>query len=158
MDIIIMVLTTVKHNICFLNTRHISSHNPLQYIHTASWLYHKSRPCACIYVWWRNKLHFLFEITVTFNVSLHNEITAIVTEIICTWRGWLVGLSSSAANGKGYTGMFSLLVVPSLCLSVSVYMPVRNVREELVNDFDYIFRIGGIWHKEQSAICWECYV
>ena len=40
---------------------------------------------------------------------------------------WVVGVLSSAANGKGYTGMFSLLVAPSfppsvcLCLCICLW-------------------------------------
>ena len=72
--------------------------------------------------------------------------------------GWFIIICGERQRLYGYVFTVGRSVLPSLCLSVSVYMPVRNVREELVNDFDYIFRIGGIWHKEQSAICWECYV
>ena len=129
MDITIMVLTTVKHNIYaswIHATFHHITHFNISTQQTGSITNHV-HVHVYIYVWWRNKLHFLFEITVTFNMSPHNEITAIVTEIICTWRGWLVGLLSSAANGKGYTGIFSLLVAPSfppsvcLCLCICLW-------------------------------------
>ena len=48
-------------------------------------------------------------------------------------------------------------ICPSVCLFVSVCIPVSNM-ENMMNwrkDFRYIFMVGGTWYKDKSGtVCW----
>ena len=67
---------------------------------------------------------------------------------------WLVGLLSSAANGKGYTDMFSLLVAPSVTPSVCLCLCVclsGTLGNNLLTDFDKIFQ--NTWDMTKETKC-----